>query len=237
MYGDAVRVGSCLFLVFNLPYQNRERGVNKTTTKKNTLLLLCGLFVLLICTNISVQAANYDFTYEPVGPGEVYDKNGHQIKVQQIKISDRYTFRILVSTNHKNEFTITGSYGTGMIVFANSKEFIYLLNGKPYDSKAEIRRYNWSTKKSTLITKKKADDLAIFNGKYLFYILEKESEFPLYRYSMSTGKTKKILDDVTTIKYGNKKYLVWKEPGDFPTNASIYVMNKNGGDIKKFAKP
>ena len=208
-----------------------------TTRIRQRLVILCGLFLVLLFGCVSIQAASYDFTYEPVYPDTYYYKNGHQLEIQRVYISGKYAYKILVSTNNKgSKSTITGKYGAGFTVLAGKNDFIYLLKGQSYESKSEIRRYNWKTKKSTLIAKIRATDIELFNGKYLFYTLEQDGEFPLYRYSVSTGKTKKLFNDATIFKYGNGKYLVWREPGDFPNNVPIYVMNKNGGGIKRICK-
>lgn len=207
-------------------------------TIRKSLFLILMLFVFVLGASISVFASGYDFTYESVYKGKSYDKNGHQLSIDELTISGKRTHRIFVSTNYVySRFRISGGYGVMNSVFTNGKNFIYVLNGATSDQPKEIRCYSWETSSSREIARTKISSLVACNGKYLFYTVKsKDGSLPLYRLTLSSGKTKKIIPDANVVKYGNGKYLAWRKTGASRLNSQLYVMKKDGTGVKKISK-
>ena len=165
------------------------------------------------------------------------------LSVVKFPILGNNAYRILAS----NTFTyyplrLSGNYGAINTVLTNGKQIFYVLNGTAPDAPKEVRLFNWKDHSDKKITSLKASrttfiSLCVCNGKYLFYtVLSEGGPCALYRLTISSGKTKKIIPDASIIKYGYGKYVSWREPGDMWTNVPVYVMNKDGTGVKKIAK-
>lgn len=214
---------------------NYRHDKSKTSKLIYTLIAVACLQLLLFFASVPVMAAKYDFSYKTVSGGETYDTKSSYVNVDYMDMAGYYRLYLVKSGRYLARHRVNGITGTAV---ANGRYVYYAIKpvkGNNYYAPKTVYRYDF--KKDTFKKICELDglvDIIAFNGKYLFYSKAGGTVPALYRYSISTKKTKKIDEYSMRMEYKDGKYLTHFEPGD--GESVSYLLNKDGSGKKKICR-
>ena len=175
----------------------------------------------------------YDFSYVAVTPENDYEKGNRYANVEELEIDNHPVYRLTFNTSVTN--ARERPMGVSRTSFIND-DYVYFVMDQG-DKNYGIYRYDLNALEEEKLTEDdNIDDLMSVNGKYVFYLKDLDiGGGTLVRYSLATGKKKKIADFVSSMEYGDKHYLTYGESGD-GSNVPIYITNRKGTDMEQIAK-
>ena len=191
------------------------------------LILSCGLLFLF---STVAYGADYDYTYKYINVTNPYSKGGKEVRV----VYNNSTYRNDLIYKNKSGKTIT--VRSVRNVFTNGKK-IYYCKGI---TNASIECYSYSNDSTKEILKGVCALFGI-NGKYMFFSYNdndnpKDKKTGLFRYNFETKKSKRVSKELVDImRSGSKRFIFYDLPGD-DAQVKIFIMDRNGSNIKKIAK-
>ena len=207
--------------------------------KRLYLSVIC-LFLFSVIPAAPVFASQYHFDYKTLHVGEEYKKYNRSVELGLVEVTTGgYFYRVYVQNEKGRRTRITD---VTPAIITDGKRIIY--SRAPYQgTPGRVYSFDISSGKQKLLFKGNTYRLYACNGKYLFCgtdipageYVEDSSRLQLYRYTLSSGKKKKIAGGISNLRYGDKRYVIYGS-SSADSDVPIYIMNKDGSGKKKIGK-